>query len=59
MITKKEVNIKHSSIHNMIANPFTKLVAKDFFNRHIKSLSLCLIYLYYVFSLTYSCKLHY
>ncbi len=38
MAAKKEVNMKYISTHDMIADPFTKPIVKDVYNRHVKSM---------------------
>ena len=41
MITQNEVALKHIPTNEMVADPFTKLVASDAFVRHVRSLGLC------------------
>ena len=41
MITQNEVVLKHIPTSKMVADPFTKLIVKDAFVRHVRSLSLC------------------
>jgi hypothetical protein len=40
MVAQKEVVLKHISTSQMIANPFTKPIARDAFQTHVKSLVL-------------------
>ena len=40
-ITEKDVVLKHISISNMVADPLTKLIARDVFVKHVRSLGLC------------------
>ena len=37
MITQNEVVLKHIPTNEMVANPFTKPIARDAFVRHVKS----------------------
>ena len=41
MITKNEVVLKHIPTNEMVADPFTKPIARDAFVRHVRSLGLC------------------
>ena len=41
MITQSEVVLKHIPTNQMVANPFTKPIARDAFSRHVRSLGLC------------------
>ena len=43
MITQYEVVLKHIPTNEMIANSFTKPIARDAFMRHVRSLGLCMI----------------
>ena len=38
---RKEVFIKYIPTREMVANPFTKLIPKEMFSVHVKSLGLC------------------
>ena len=40
MVAKKEMFLEHNSTKNMLANPLTKLIARDPFHGHIKGLGL-------------------
>ena len=40
MVVQKEVNVKYISTHQMIADPLTKPIACDVYERHVKSLGL-------------------
>ena len=40
MVVQKEVNVKYISTHQMIADPLTKPIACDAYERHVKSLGL-------------------
>ena len=40
MVTQKEVVLTHISTSQMISNPFIKLIARDAFQTHFKSLGL-------------------
>ena len=41
MIMQNEMVLKHILTNQMVANPFTKPIAKDAFARHVRSLSIC------------------
>ena len=41
VITQNEVLLKHIPTNEMVANPFTKPIAKDAFIWHVRSLGLC------------------
>ena len=41
MITQNEVVLKHIPTNQMVADPFTKPIARDAFVRHVRSLGLC------------------
>ena len=43
MITQNEVVLKHIPTNEMVADPFTKSIARDAFVRHVRSLGLCRI----------------
>ena len=43
MITQNEVVLRHIPTSKMVADPFTKLIARDAFVRHARSLGLCRI----------------
>ena len=43
MITQNEVVLRHILTSKMVADPFTKPIARDAFVRHAKSLGLCRI----------------
>ena len=45
MITQKEVVLKHIPTNEMVADPFTKPIARDAFVKHVRSLVLCRIWL--------------
>jgi hypothetical protein len=40
-ITEQDVILKHISTNSMVADPFTKPIARDAFVRHVRSLGLC------------------
>ena len=40
LVAQKEVNMKYISTHDMVADPFTKPIPRDTFNRHVRSLGL-------------------
>ena len=40
MVARGEVNLKYISTYDMIADPLTKVVTRDVFERHIKCFSL-------------------
>ena len=41
VITQNEVVLKHIPTNEIVADPFTKPIAKDAFVRHVRSLGLC------------------
>ena len=41
MITQNEVVLNHIPTNEMVADPFTKPIAKDAFVKHVRSLGLC------------------
>ena len=41
MITQNEVVLKHIPTNDMVADPFTKPIARNAFVRHVRSLGLC------------------
>ena len=43
MITQNEVVLRHIPTSKMVEDPFTKLIVRDSFVRHAKSLGLCRI----------------
>ena len=40
-ITRKDVVLKHIYSSNIVADPFSKTIARDVFVKHVKSLGLC------------------
>ena len=40
LTTQKKLNMVYISTHEMLANPFTKLIPRDVFRKHMKSLGL-------------------
>ena len=40
-IIENDVVLKHISTSNMVADPLTKLIARDVFVKHVRSLGLC------------------
>ena len=40
-ITEQDVILKHISTNSMVADPFTKPIARDAFVRHVRSIGLC------------------
>ena len=45
MITQNEVVLKHIPTNEMVANLFTKPIARDALARHVRSLGLCRMWL--------------
>ena len=44
-ITENDVVLKHISTSNLVADPFTKPIAKDIYVGHVRSLGLCKMWL--------------
>ena len=40
-ITEKDMVLKHICTSNMVVDPFTKLIARDVFVQHVRSLGVC------------------
>ena len=40
-IIENDLVLKHISTSNMVADPLTKLIARDVFVKHVRSLGLC------------------
>ena len=40
MVAHNKVNMKYISTQNMVADPLTKPISKEFFDRHVKTLGL-------------------
>ena len=40
MVAQGELTLKYVSTHDMIVDPFTKVVSREVFDRHVKSLGL-------------------
>ena len=43
LITQNEAVLKHIHTNEMVADPFTKPIARDAFVRHVRSLGLCMM----------------
>ena len=41
LITQNELVLKHNPTNEMVADPFTKPIARDAFVKHVRSLGLC------------------
>jgi len=43
IVASGEINLQYIPTHEMIADPFTKAIFKDLFEKHVKALGLCRI----------------
>ena len=56
LVAQEEVNMKYISTHDMVTDPFTKLIPRDTFNRHVRSIGLRRYSMYSYFEISQNCS---